>query len=52
MDYMKLNMKEDQRVYTSVLSRRGNKIIKGSRAWERLGRKRRGGGEWGKNQVW
>jgi hypothetical protein len=33
--------------------RKGSKIIKGSRRWEGLGRKRRGGGEKeGKNQVW
>ena len=37
----------------SVLLRRGNKIIKGSRGWEELGRKRRWGGEKeGQNQVW
>ena len=44
-DHMKLKRKEDQRVDASVLLRRGNKIIKGSRGWEGLGRKRRGGGE-------
>ena len=50
---MKLKRKEDQRVDASVLLRRGNKIIKGSRGWEGLGRKRRGGGgKEGKNQVW
>ena len=42
MDHMKLKRKEDQRVDASVLLRRGNKIIKGSRGWEGLGRKRRG----------
>ena len=42
---MKLKRKEDQRVDASVLLRRGNKIIKGSRGWEGLGRKRRGGGD-------
>ena len=53
MDHMKLKRKEDQRVDASVLLRRGNKIIKGSRGWEGLGRKRRGGGEKeGQNQVW
>jgi hypothetical protein len=31
-------------VDASVLLRRGNKIIKGSRGWEGLGRKRRRGG--------
>jgi hypothetical protein len=52
-DHMKLKKKENQRVDALVLLRRGNKIIKGSRGWERLGRKRRGGGEKeGKNQVW
>jgi hypothetical protein len=43
-DHMKLKRKEDQRIDASVLLRKGNKIIKGSREWERLGRKRRGGG--------
>ena len=52
MDHMKLKRKEDQRVTVSVMLRRGNKIIKESRGWEELGRKRRGGGEIGKNQVW
>ena len=52
-DHMKLKKKEDQRVDASVLLRRGNKIIKGSRGWEGLGRKRRGGGGGEvKNQVW
>ena len=45
MDHMKLKRKEDQRVTVSVMLRRGNKIIKESRGWEELGRKRRGGGE-------
>ena len=41
------------RVDVSVLLRRRNKIIKGSRGWEELGRKRGGGGEKeGQNQVW
>jgi hypothetical protein len=31
---MKLKRKEDQRVYASLLLRRGNKIIKGSRTLE------------------
>ena len=44
-DYMKLKRKEDQRVDASVLLRRGNKIIKGSRGWEGLWRKRRGVGK-------
>ena len=47
MDHMKLKRKEDQRVDASVLLRRGNKIIKGSRGWEELGRKRRRRGEKG-----
>jgi hypothetical protein len=52
-DHMKLKRKEDQRVDASVLLRRGNKIMEGSRGWEGLGRKRRGGrGKEGKNQVW
>jgi hypothetical protein len=45
MDHMKLKKKEDQRVDASALLRRGDKIIKGSRGWEGLGRKRRGRGE-------
>ena len=45
MEHMKFKRKKDQGVDASVLLRRGNKIIKGSRGWERLGRKRRGGGE-------
>ena len=44
-DHMKLKRKEDQRVNASVLLRRGNDIIKGSRGWEGLGRKSGGGGE-------
>jgi hypothetical protein len=53
MDHMKLKRKEDQRVDASVLLRRGNKIIKGSRGWEGLGRKRKAGvGGEVKNQVW
>ena len=42
-DHMKLK-KKDQRVDDSVLLRRRNKIIKGSRRWEGLERKRRGEG--------
>ena len=49
---MKLKKKEDQSVDASVLLRRGNKIIKGSRGWEGLGRKRRQGEEKGENQIW
>jgi hypothetical protein len=54
---MKLKRKDKQRVDASILLRRGNKIIKGSREWERLSRKRTGGregnrGREGKNQVW
>jgi hypothetical protein len=41
-DHMKLKRKKDQRVDASILLRSGNKIIKGSRGWEQLGRKRRG----------
>ena len=36
---------------TSMFLTRGNKIIKGSRGWEGLGRKRRGGKK-GKNHIW
>jgi hypothetical protein len=42
MDHMKLKRKEDQRVDVSVLLRKGDKIIKGSRGWEGLERKREG----------
>jgi hypothetical protein len=50
MDHMKLKRKQ---VDCSVLLRRRNKLIKGSRGWEGLGRKRRGVGEKeGKSQVW
>ena len=45
MDHMKLKRKEDQRMDISVLLRRGNNMIKGSRRLEGLGRKREGGGE-------
>jgi hypothetical protein len=49
---MKLKRKENQRVDVSVLLRRENKIIKGSREWEGLGRKRREGKEKErKNQI-
>ena len=52
-DHMKLKRKEDQRVDASVLLRRENKIIQGSRKWEGLRRKRRVGGEKEqKNLVW
>jgi hypothetical protein len=52
-DHMKLKRKENQRVDTLVLLRRGSKIIKGNRGWEKLGRKRRGGGgKEGQNHVW
>jgi hypothetical protein len=43
---MKLK-KEDQNVDASVTLRRKNKILRGSRGWEGLGRKR--GGEEGKD---
>jgi hypothetical protein len=36
MDHIKIKRKEDQRVDASVLLRRGNNIIKGSRGWESL----------------
>ena len=50
---MKLKNKEDQSVDVSVLLRRRNKIIKGSRGWEGLERERRGGREnEGQNRVW
>jgi hypothetical protein len=40
-------------VDASVLLRRGNKIVKGSRGWEGLGRKRTGGGgKEGQKKVW
>jgi hypothetical protein len=42
---MKLKKKEDQSVDASILLRWDNKIITGSRRWERFGRKRRGGEE-------
>jgi hypothetical protein len=52
-DHMKLKRKEDQRVDASVLLRRGKNIIKGSRGWEGLWRKKGGrGGKEGQNQVW
>jgi hypothetical protein len=52
-DHMKLKRKQDQRVDASVLLRRGNNTIKGSRGWERLGRKNGEGGEKeGHSQVW
>jgi hypothetical protein len=38
---------EDQSVDGSVILRRGNNLIKVSRGWEGLGRKRGGGGEKG-----
>jgi hypothetical protein len=44
-DHMKFKRKKDQRVDASILLSKGNKIIKGSRGWDGLGRKRRGGGE-------
>ena len=52
MDHIQLKRKEEQRVYTLVLLRRGNKIIKGIRGWEGLGRKRRRREKKGKNHVW
>jgi hypothetical protein len=49
---MKLMKKEDQNVDSSVLLRRGNKILTGGRGLEGLGRKRGRGGERGQNRVW
>jgi hypothetical protein len=49
---MKSRRKEDQIMDASVLLRRGNKIIKGRRVWEGLGRNRIGGEEQkGKKQI-
>jgi hypothetical protein len=45
MDHMKLKRKEDQRMDVADLTRRRNKIIKGSRGCGGLGWKRRKGGE-------
>ena len=44
---MTLKRKEDQRVDASVLLRRGNKIIKGSRSGRNLGGREEGKGESG-----
>jgi hypothetical protein len=44
-DHMKLKRKEDQKVAASVLLRRGNNKIKGSRGWEALSRKKGRGKE-------
>ena len=49
---MKLKRKEDQRVDASVLLRRGDKIIKGTRGWEGLERETGGTGKEGQNHVW
>jgi hypothetical protein len=50
---MKFKRKEDHRVEASVLLRRGNNLIKGSKGWEGLGRKRVGKeGKERKNQGW
>jgi hypothetical protein len=50
---MKLKRKEDQRVDTSVLLRRGNNISKGSKGWGGLGRKEEGEEDKeGQNPVW
>jgi hypothetical protein len=43
-DYMKLKKIEDQDEDTSVLLKRGDKILTGGRGWEGLGRKRGGEG--------
>jgi hypothetical protein len=45
MEYKKLKRKKDQSVDSSVLLRKMNKIIKGSRRLEGLWRRRRGGGK-------
>ena len=51
-DHVKLKRKKDQRIDASVLLRRG-KIIKGSRRWEGLWRKRsRGGKKTGLIRYW
>jgi hypothetical protein len=42
-DHLKFKEQEDHIVDTSVLLRRGNKILTGGRVWEGLGRKRGGG---------
>ena len=44
IDHMKLKKKDDQCMDASVLLRRWNKIIKGNRSLEGLGRKREQGG--------
>jgi hypothetical protein len=41
-DHMKLNKKEEQSVDTSILLRKGNKIIMGGRGRERPGKKKGG----------
>jgi hypothetical protein len=46
---MNLKKKKDQNVNSSVPVRRGNKILKGSRGWEGLGRKK--GEEWKKGVM-
>ena len=47
-EHRKLKRKEDQSMDASVIFSMGNKIIKGSRGWEGLRRKRR---EEGKKRV-
>jgi hypothetical protein len=44
-NHMKLKKKEDRSVASSVLLRRGNKIILGDRGLKGLGRNRGGAGE-------
>lgn len=39
-DHLKLKNKEDQNADASVLFRTGNKILRGGRGWEGLGKKR------------
>jgi hypothetical protein len=52
-EHIKLKRKEEKRVDTSVLLRRGNKIINGNGGCDVLGRKRRGGGEkMGRFRFW
>jgi hypothetical protein len=41
---MKPNKKEGPSVHASILFRRGNKIIRGGRGWQRRGGRKRGAG--------
>jgi hypothetical protein len=50
--HIKLKEEEDKSVNISILFGRGNKIIKGGKGWERLGRKKRGEGKmWSGSDV-